>query len=752
MTDLAASHQSDTAPGCPSGQAVPEAPPPGAFDPGAFVRCDGGLNRLDLLVRGARCAGCLGKIESGLRDMPGVEEARLNLTTGQLRLAWRGALPASALSAKLLDLGYGVGVWSAGEAGEERAREERSLLTAMGVAGFAMANIMLLSVSVWAGHGEMGEATRKAMHAISGAIALPVVLYAGRHFFRSAWSVLKRGRANMDVPISLAIMLAFTVSVVETVRGGPHAYFDAVVMLLFFLLIGRFLDARLRRRAHAAAEQLAAMRSRSVTRIEADGTARAVRVDEIVAGDRVQLAPGERAVIDVTVEAGESDVDESLVTGESLPQPAAPGRALKAGTINLANALIARADRPASDSLLSDMADMLEAGEQRRSAFRRIADRAVAIYVPFVHTTAALAFIGWLALGAGLAEAAMVAVSTLIITCPCALALAAPVAQVVAAGRLFRAGVFLKSGDALERLAAVDHVVFDKTGTLTLGAPRLIRTEGDAARMQAAAQLARASHHPLSRAIVAAIRAGPVATGAREQAGRGVEGEVDGRTARLGSAEWVGITAAEATQPPGDGPTLWFDDGTGAPPRPIRFEDSLRTDARATLADLEALGLGVEILSGDREAAVAGVAGTLGISRWQAGVRPADKVARLEQLRAGGKRPLMIGDGLNDVGALALAHASMAPGGAMDVTQSASDAVYSGGLTGIVQTIETARRTRRVMLQNFSLAAAYNLIAVPIAVTGHVTPLIAAIAMSASSLIVTLNALRLQAGHGSKAT
>lgn len=745
MTDL--SFREETDPGCPSGLAVSEAAPPGAFDPGAFVRREGGLNRLELLVRGARCAGCLAKIEKSLLAMPGVEQARLNLTTGELRLAWRGQLPAAELSARLLDLGYGVGIWSTGEAGDVRAREERSLLTAMGVAGFAMANIMLLSVSVWAGHGEMGETTRKAMHAISGAIALPVVIYSGRHFFSSAWSVLRHGHANMDVPISLAIVLAFVVSVVETVRGGQHAYFDAVVMLLFFLLIGRFLDARLRRRAHAAAEQLAAMRARSVTRIGADGVARAVRVDEIAAGDLIQLAPGERAVVDVTIARGESDVDESLITGESLPQPVTPGRILRAGTINLANALVARVDRAASDSLLADMAEMLEAGEQRRSAFRRIADRAVAIYVPFVHTTAALAFIGWLAVGASLAEAVMVAVSTLIITCPCALALAAPVVQVVAAGRLFRSGVYLKSGDALERFAAIDHIVFDKTGTLTLGTPGLIRTEGDAAYLQPAAELARASHHPLSRAIVAEIGAGPVAAEAREHKGLGVEGVVGGRTCRLGAADWVGIPADRAAEVAEGRPTIWFDDGTGAPPMPIQFEDSLRADAGETLGALERLGLGVEMLSGDRSGAVAEAASQLGIERWQAGVTPHDKVERLEALRAEGRHALMVGDGLNDVCALALAHASMAPGGAMDVTQSASDAVYSGGLGAIVKVIETARRTRTIMLQNFALAAGYNFIAVPIAVTGHVTPLVAAIAMSASSLVVTLNALRLQGGH-----
>lgn len=726
--------------GCPSNLA-PANPVHGRPDVEAFIRTTGGRFSLDLNVSGAKCGACLERIEAAVSAMNGIETARLNLSTGKMHVEWTGCSTGSDIAEAIADLGYGVSAFVADEVAAGRKTEERSLLIAMGVAGFAAANIMLLSVSVWGGAGEMGGATRQAFHAISGLIAFPVVVFSGRHFFLSAWNVLRKGRANMDVPISLAITLAFATSLWETLTGGPHAYFDACVMLLFFLLVGRFLDARLRRQAWSAAHELAALQGRSVTRIAPDGTSRAVKGSDIQAGDEILLAPGERAIIDMMLIAGRSEVDESLVTGEVLPRLAGAGSLLYAGSINLGDVLRGRAVAPASSSLLSDIATMLEAGEQRRSAYRRIADRAVSLYVPLVHTTAALTFLGWLAAGAGVREAILVAVSTLIITCPCALALAAPVAQVVASGKLFRLGVFLKSGDALERFAEIDHVVFDKTGTLTLGEPVLVKASASGDAVALAAQLARTSRHPLSRALVSAAGPGPVAANVTEQPGLGIEGEIGDAICRLGSAEWVGAARAASEA----GPTLWFVRGVEAP-MCFRFDEQLREDAGQAIQSLRAAGLTVEVLSGDRSAAVARLSSALGIAGWTAGAQPKDKVARLEALRQEGRRVLMVGDGLNDAGALALAHASTTPGGAMDISQSASDAVFAGGLASIVRLLRISRSTRRVMLQNFALAAGYNLIAVPIAVTGHVTPLIAAIAMSASSLVVTLNALRIGPG------
>lgn len=724
-------------PGCPSGLAPPSSALSSDFAP--FVKKKNGLNTLTLSVRGAKCGGCLSKIESAVSGHSGVQQARLNLSNGKLFVAWSGETTAEDIATSVSRLGYGVSAFSEDKSAKAAKSEERGLLISMGVAAFALANIMLLSVSVWGGRGEMGEPTRVVLHGISGLIAFPVLIYSGRHFFQSAFAVLRHGQANMDVPISLALILAFGVSTWETVTGGQHAYFDASVMLLFFLLIGRFLDARLRRQAHAAAHDLAALQNRSINRLSQTGRVEAVLAEDVEAGDTILLAAGERAVIDLEVTDGRSGIDESLVTGESLPRTIGIGETLYAGSLNLDHPVQGRALSAASDSLLSQIATMLEAGEQKRARYRQIADKAVALYVPFVHTTAALAFLGWLMIGASVHQAILVAVSTLIITCPCALALAAPVAQVVASGHLFKRGVFLRSGDALERFAEVDHVVLDKTGTLTLGTPQLSSVHGD--ELACAAQLARASRHPLSRAIVAATGAGPIAERVTEHAGLGVEGWIDGERFRLGSAEWVGLQHIPETE----GVSLWLA-GEQGDPLAFTFEDQLHSDANETVAELKQQGLAIEILSGDTSDAVRRVAERLAIDTWQARVTPTGKADRLSVLQQEGKKVLMVGDGLNDAGALALAHASLAPGGAMDVSQSASDAVYSGGLTAIRTVLSVSKRTKWVMLQNFGLAAAYNCIAVPIAVTGHVTPLIAAIAMSASSLIVTLNALRLNRG------
>lgn len=731
MTDLAL--PSDL--GCPSGLAPPSRDEESG-DLSAFVQTGAGEQSLLLSIRGAKCGGCLAKIEHALLALPGVTSARLNLSTSKLKVSWRGQLSTTKITSTLTELGYGVSAFCEDRTEQSAKQEERSLLIAMGVAGFAVANIMLLSVSVWGGYGEMGEGTRTSLHALSGLIALPVLLFSGRHFFKSAWSVLKNGHANMDVPISLALGLAFSVSVWETANGGAHAYFDASVMLLFFLLIGRFLDARLRRMAHAAAHDLAALQNRSVTRINASGIAEAVRSADIKEGDQIVLAAGERAAVDIKITRGTSSIDESIVSGESEPRSAHPGDVLYAGSINLTQQLQGSAMGASSDSLLADISDMLNAGEQKRARYRKIADKAVSLYIPFVHSAAALTLIGWLLSGASVRDAVLVAVATLIITCPCALALAAPVAQVVASGRLLRNGVYLRSGDALERLAETDHIVFDKTGTLTLGEPVLVSETSN--ELHQAAKLARASRHPLSRALALAAGPGQIAQDVTEYPGLGLEAHIDGQRVRLGSADWVGVGAADASS----GLALWFQIGEGAPVQ-FRFEDQVRPEAACVRGNLQASGYALEMLSGDRAKAAQHVAATLSISDWRAGVSPQDKAARLEALQQQGKRTLMVGDGLNDAGALSQAHASLAPGGAIDVSQSASDAVYSGGLDSIPVILAVAKRARLVMRQNFALAAGYNLVAVPIAVTGNVTPLIAAIAMSASSLIVTLNALRI---------
>lgn len=728
--------------GCPT-TGGPVADMGAAADPTAFVTADDeGECRLDLLVRGAKCAGCMSKIEKGVLGIDGVDEARLNLSTGKLSVAWEGdAVKASAVAKKVADLGYGVSPYDPGEAEEERDKEGRFLLICLAVAAFGMMNVMLFSVSVWSGFtGEMNDSTRDLLHWFSALIALPCAAFAGQPFFRSAWRSLSKGQANMDVPISLAVLLALGLSLWETAHGGKHAYFDAAVMLLFFLLIGRWLDHRLRGATRLAARQLLSLQSATANVIDADGAITAVRSQDVKPGDKLVLWPGDRAPVDGVVVDGKSDIDMALVSGESAPAYVQEGEPVRAGMINLTAKLEMQATASAADSLLAELTRLVEAGETAKGHFVRLADRAAQLYVPVVHSLALLAFVGWLVGGAGVHHAILIAASVLIITCPCALGLAAPAVQIVAVGRLFKAGVLVKTGDALERLAEADTVLFDKTGTLTLGKPELQNADDiDKVTMDHAAMLARSSRHPLSQAIAAIAGPGKIADELHETPGYGVEGEIDGTVYRLGRPEWVG--EVNATHEPGE--TVLAFGPKGGQATLFRFADALRSDAGDTVARLQDRGLSVAMLSGDKREAAQSAADHVGIDKAFGELTPQEKIDYVREQGANGHKVLMVGDGLNDAPSLAAASVSMSPGTAADASQAAADIVFSGQkLDPIIQSLHIAKAARARILQNFGFAAGYNMIAVPLALAGLVTPMIAAIAMSASSILVTLNALR----------
>ncbi len=721
-------------------------------DPTPFAQhLPDGKSRLELSVHGAHCGGCIAKIEGGVGSLTGVGAARLNLSTGKLTVSWRtGALAPMAITRKLNDLGYRAAPFDPKALARDADEEGKFLLRCLAVAGFAAANIMLLSVAVWAGHdGEMGPATRAMMHWVSAAIALPAAAFAGRPFFRSAYTALKAGRANMDVPISLAVILALSLSVFETLNHGRDAYFDAAVMLLFFLLIGRFLDHRLRMRSRAAAQDLLAMQATTASRLGANGQLEAVSATDIGVGDKLLLSPGDRAPVDGEIAEGASDIDVSLVTGESAPAHMTIGDKLHAGVLNISSRLIMRATATTDESLLADLTRLIETGEQGKSKYVRLADRAAALYVPLVHSLALATFLGWFFLSdAGLRVAVMNAVAVLIITCPCALGLAAPAVQVVATGRLFKEGVLVKSGDALERLAEVDAFIFDKTGTLTLGRLTLANQETIAPESLAkAAMLARASRHPLARAIVAAAGSGPLAKDVYETSGCGVEGLIDGARARFGRADWVGVATDPGQDEASQSSEAWFQLGDQPSVR-FQFEDKIRTHASETIAALKDQHVNVEMLSGDRKAPARHIADLAGIDQWRANLSPMDKIARLKELQSQGVKIAMVGDGLNDAPALASAHASLSPGTAADASQAAADFVFQGAsLSPVLTAYDVSQKARSRILENFAFAALYNVCAIPLAVFGFVTPLIAALAMSGSSIIVTLNALRLSSYH-----
>jgi Cu2+-exporting ATPase len=540
------------------------------------------------------------------------------------------------------------------------------------------------------------------------------------------------------------VILAAAMSLFETIHSGAHAYFDSAVTLLFFLLIGRYLDMRARGRARSAVAHLLSLGTTPVTVVKDDGSAALRFPADVKPGETVLCAAGERIAVDGHVIQGRSDLDTSLVTGESVPVAAGDGTAVFAGMVNLTAPLRIRVRASGEGTLLSEIVRLMEAAEQGRAGFVALADRVARLYAPVVHILAAATFIGWFGFGGiGWQPALLNAVAVLIITCPCALALAVPVVQVVASGRLSRAGILLKSATALEKLATVDTVVFDKTGTLTLG--QLALADGadyDAADLGLAAAMAQSSRHPLARALVRVCPdAAPVA-GVIEHAGAGLSLDgADGET-RLGSRAFCGAAETDG----GTGPELWLA-RPGHPPVRFAFSDTLREDAVRVVAALRQAGFRVELLSGDRAPVVENVARAVGIDLWQAGRDPAAKCAYLERLRAEGRRVLMVGDGLNDAPALAAANVSVSPATAADISQTVADVVFQGRrLTPVLELLRTARRSERLVRQNIALAIVYNLCAVPLAVAGYVTPLIAAVAMSSSSVIVILNALRLSRG------
>ncbi|MCB1720869.1 MAG: cadmium-translocating P-type ATPase [Rhodospirillales bacterium] len=701
-----------------------------------------GLNTISVLVSGVYCAACIQKIEGSLSQEQDIILARLNFTTRRLTITWSGVPEQSNRYIHIIEnLGYTVNPFDPQIWQEESKVEERFLLLCLGVAGFAMGNIMLLSVGLWTTTGEtMGLATRELLHLISAAIALPTILFSGRPFFRSAIKALKGGHTNMDVPISLALILASSMSLFETINGGEHVYFDSAVMLTFFLLIGRTLDFRARKQARAGASDLLDTMTGFANVIE-DGKVRRVLIRDLHENQYVRIAAGENFPVDGQIIEGQSEVDTSLVTGETLPRAIKPEDDVFAGTLNLSVPVTMVVSKPAKDSLLSEIVKLMEQAEQSKAIYVRLADRAARLYTPVVHTLAALAFLGWLFIGDLDWQAAlMISITVLIITCPCALGLAVPVVQVLATGKLMKNGVLIKSGDALERLASIDTVLLDKTGTLTLGHPTL---EGNPPQeaLRLAASLAAHSRHPLSKAISQSYAGVLLETRqVQEHPGQGLEGVIDGKPVRLGSRAWCG----DKNAPPSDMLELWLriDNQT---PIAFFFTDHLREDTCDCIEALKKASLTPIIVSGDRNHITQKIAKECGIERFYSEQTPPQKFQIMENLKREGHKILMVGDGLNDAPVLTGATVSMAPGTAIDMAQNAADIIFMGKkLMPVHTTYNTARLAQKLVKQNFTLAVLYNIIAVPLALSGLVTPLVAAIAMSGSSLIVIANSFRLK--------
>ncbi len=708
---------------CPACVAVP----PHLVEPVGDV-----VSGFDLSVPGVHCAGCIRTIEAGLRDVDGVLGARVNLSLKRLSIRSDGRQGLEAqVRATLENMGFEAFELDAKTLAARRDPVGRDLLVRLGVAGFAAMNVMLLSVSVWAG---ADGATRDFLHWVSAGIALPTTAFAAQPFFKSAWSALRGARLNMDVPISLAILLACAMSLYETSQGGENAYFDAALSLTFFLLAGRYLDHQTRAKARSAAVELSALDVPKAQLIK-DGRTSTVQVEALVPGDRVLVRPGARIPVDGVVVDGTSALDMSLLTGETMPAAATTNTPVYAGILNINAPLEVEVTTVGRGTKLAQIAALVAAAEATKTTYTALADRAAQIYAPVVHLLALAAFVGWQWATGDTRLAIGVATAVLIITCPCALGLAAPAVMTAATGRLYRAGILLRDGVGLERLGDIDTVVFDKTGTLTTGEMSVLKApSGDA--LAVAAGLAQRSDHPLSAAIrgMAGIAELPEITQITEYLGVGIEGIWNHQIVRLGRAGWIGVA------PFGDLVQTWVQIGE-RPPQVFLFEDRLKDSAAPAIDDLKARGLRVVMLSGDTQGTTDLLAQKLGIDEAVGGVLPDQKLGHIARL---GARVLMVGDGLNDTAALAGAHVSISPAKAIDAARAASDFVLVKDDLRLIGTcLDLARAAKRRMLENFAIAAAYNAVAIPIALAGLATPLLAALAMSASSICVSLNALRL---------
>ncbi|WP_323784114.1 heavy metal translocating P-type ATPase [Leisingera sp.] len=695
--------------------------------------------RLALSLPGIHCQACISAVERELNGHPGIHSARVNLTLKRALIEAEPDLRAADLIPVLESIGYEAHELDlAALAATQNDKAGRDLLMRLAVAGFASMNVMLLSVSVWSG---ASDATRDMFHWISAAIAFPAIIFAALPFFRNAWSALRVGRLNMDVPIALALVLALATSLWETSLSGEHAYFDAALTLTFFLLAGRYLDYRTRAVARSAAEELAALEVPRAIRL-LDDKEHEVPVADLAIGDLILVRPGGRMPVDGEIVSGQSELDRSLLTGETLPVFAAPGLAVSAGEVNLTGPLTIRATAVGEDTSLHRMADLVAIAESGRSRYTSLADSAAKLYAPGVHILSALAFAGWYLWTFDIRMALNIAAAVLIITCPCALGLAVPAVTTAASGRLFRRGMLIKHATALERLAEVDTVVFDKTGTLTAGTPEITNLGGHArADLEIALALAEGSSHPLSVALAGAARDAGVSAAqvqkVAEVPGYGTEGLFRGRPVRLGRAAWAGAQQGSQT-------AAWLDSGAGEA-KAFWFTDALRPGAAEAVQALQEAGKEVLLVSGDTAGAVEDLAGRLGISHWVAEALPADKCARVQMLTAQGRKVLMVGDGLNDTAALTAAHVSISPASALDAARVASDIVLLGqDLSPIAEACGVAQKATRRIRENFRIATLYNVIAVPLAIAGLATPLIAALAMSTSSITVSLNALRLR--------
>ncbi|WP_339650318.1 heavy metal translocating P-type ATPase [Halopseudomonas pelagia] len=713
-----------------------------------YVHSEGDLQQIQLLIEGISCAACGWLIEKRLIQVPGVSQATLNLGNHRLTLTWNPSLTRlSSLLAEIKRIGYGAHPFEADKASEQIAAENRRYLRRLGLAGLMFMQVMMATMALYEEFNQDLTADMAIiLRWVSLAMTTPVVLYSCAPFFQGAWRDLNNKRLSMDVSVSLAIGGAYLAGIWATVTNTGEIYFDSVTMFAFFLLAGRYLERRARQRTVESSAKLVNLLPPSAMRVNSEGLPERIMLDEVRPGDLLEIKPGESIPADGEIVSGISSVDESALSGEYLPLPKRPGDSITAGTLNVEGPLRIRVNAIGQETRLSAIVRLLERAQSDKPRLAQIADQVAQYFLLTVLSAAVIvgALWWWLVNGE---TAFWIVLAMLVATCPCALSLATPTALTTATGSLQKLGVLITRGHVLEGLTKIDTVILDKTGTLTEGRMTLERIEplpghdGEQA-LRLARMLEARSEHPIARAFGRTLEQADSVT---SHPGSGLEGQCHGQLLRIGKPAFVAALSGQPAPALPDQPGQWLLLGDDLGPIAwFVLNDRLRSDAAELITGLNKRGLRVILLSGDHEQVVQRMAKQLGIEHAIGNASPADKLAYVQQLQSEGHNVLMLGDGVNDVPVLASANISIAMGEASDLAKTSADAVLlSSQLKVLLQALSGAKRTRRIMLQNLFWASGYNAGILPLAALGMVTPAWAAIGMSASSLLVVLNALRL---------
>jgi Cu2+-exporting ATPase len=718
----------------------------------SFVREEGAhLKQASLILEGITCAACIWLNERHLKQLPGIKEASVNYASHRARISWDDSvIKLSAILAEIRKLGYQAHPFNVQQQESLRRQTRKLEFRRLAVAGLSAGQVMMLAVALYAGAAQgMEAATAALLRWFSLLMTMPAMLYSALPFYQSAWIALKRGQVNMDVPITLGLLAGFVGSLWATLQNQGVVYYDTLTMLIFFLLVTRFLERNAREKSVEAAENLLRLAPAMATRLDADGQSALVPVMELAPGDLILAKPGETIAADGMVEDGASSVDESLLTGESRPLPKAVGDKVVAGSINYQSPLTIKVTEVGENTVLAGIARLLDRAQAEKPRMAQTADRLAAWFTYVLLSVVAVAGLAWWHFNP--AKLFEVVLSVLVVSCPCALSLAAPAAFAAAGSHLVKRGVLLTRGHALETLARVTHIVFDKTGTLTEGKPMLVEQHAHGALdrtqcLQLAASLEQASEHPLAQSFLKAVdkRQPQPVQGAQNLPGQGVAGTVNGIRYTLGNAALTPHLYLPTVESQPGATVVWLCDATQALATFV-LADAPRPHAAELVGCLRAEGVQVSMLSGDAPEAAAWHAARLGIAQAQGGLSPERKLEELHNMQAQGAVVAMVGDGINDAPVLAGAPVSIAMGSGTQMARTSGDIVLlSENLMEILHARHMSRFTMNVIRQNFVWALAYNLVAVPVAVAGHLSPWLAALGMSVSSLVVVLNALRLR--------